>query len=315
MMMMMMTVDIHSYCPHCCRSQRSGCDWMQQMAAVSQDSTWSGVSPGCGIGGLSGHSWCCKDLLRDDCGCSICCPFGDHCWAWHSISSARLHVYASTSTCGWSDSSTYPALPSAFHEPAVCQWGFDERCQVSSPIPTQLHCCAESLSISCHLLGVEPCAYASCSTVIWAQHPHLLTVQPVSWLYWYWRLFYFSSPPRFPFPDCAWSLVFFLPARGCSASWHTWSTCGPVSSGYSMGSRPAVINILRPLVGHDQQIPEDRRSQRWYMSVLRGEWPLQCPTVFLDLFVEPRLTHISDWQQFTEWPLLTCPTYWSVCGT
>jgi hypothetical protein len=105
------------------------------------------------------------------------------------------------------------------------------------------------------------------------------------------------------------SFSFYLRGDVQLVDTHGQPVVDPVSSGYSMGSRPAVINILRPLVGRDQQIPEDRRSQRWYMSVLRGEWPLQCPTVFLDLFVEPRLTHISDWQQFTEWPLLTCPTY------
>jgi len=120
----------------------------------------------------------------------------------------------------------------------------------------------------------------------------------------------FPCPPDFRtqmVPDP--SLSFYLRGDVQLVDTHGQPVVDPVSSGYSMGSRPAVINILRPLVGRDQQIPEDRRSQRWYMSVLRGEWPLQCPTVFLDLFVEPRLTHISDWQQFTEWPLLTCPTY------
>ncbi len=106
----------------------------------------------------------------------------------------------------------------------------------------QLYCCAESLSISCHLLGVEPCAYASCSTVIWAQHPHLLTVQPVSWLYWYWRLFYFSLSTRFPYLDCAWSLIFFLLARRCSASWHTQSTCGGSCLEWLLYGFPASCN-------------------------------------------------------------------------
>jgi hypothetical protein len=93
------------------------------------------------------------------------------------------------------------------------------------------------------------------------------------------------------------SFSFYLRGDVQLVDTHGQPVADPVPSGYSMGSRPAVINILRPLVGHDQQIPEDRRSQRWYMSVLRGEHPLQCPTVFLDLFVEPRLTHILDWQQ------------------